>query len=440
MKKPPNNHANKYWPIFMHPKALFYYGWIIVAILFLAELIGSPTGGPAISLFFVPMADSLGWSLSQVVGAVTAKSVAGMVVAPFMGAMLDRYGARLILTFGFLFAGIALLFVARVNEIWQLWILFALIGALSVEGAGRLSTPVVLSKWFVRRRSRAIAIASSGQLLGGALMAPIIGLMIGKVGWRSTWKVLGIAMVVVNVPLMALLMRNKPEDVGLQPDGAITGTENAENQELNNASMDALQEESWTLKEAIKSRTLWTLLSVFTLITFTGSAVIYHQVNFFTGQGMSRQFASYVMSTTFLLGVLARLFWGLAMEHTSVRNSVIVMSMCRAIGTLALIATPYPFNMVGFLLFWGLLGGAFGLLQPVAFANYFGRRYQGSIQGAVRPFLELAHMLGPLATAVAFDSGRSYQFAFGIAFGLASAASVIALSVSPPIKRTKLPS
>ena len=91
----------------MHPKALFYYGWIIVAILFLAELIGSPTGGPAISLFFVPMADSLGWSLSQVVGAVTAKSVAGMVGAPFMGAMLDRYGARLILTFGFLFAGIA---------------------------------------------------------------------------------------------------------------------------------------------------------------------------------------------------------------------------------------------------------------------------------------------------------------------------------------------
>ena len=134
-------------------KGKFFYGWTIITVLFFVEFVAYTTTGSTITLFFPKMSESLGWSLTQLNGAVTAAGLAGMVAAPITGPLLDRYGPRPVLAIGAVASGAALLLMTQVQEIWQYWILFGFIGALGMGELGRLSTGVVVSKWFFLGRN-----------------------------------------------------------------------------------------------------------------------------------------------------------------------------------------------------------------------------------------------------------------------------------------------
>jgi MFS family permease len=112
----------------------FFYGWIIIAVLFVTEFTASGMGGSTVSLFFAPMQAELGWSLTLLTGAVTARGLAGMIVAPVLGPLLDRYGARPILLVGALSAGVSLVLLSRIGEVWQYWLLFAVAGTVGMGG------------------------------------------------------------------------------------------------------------------------------------------------------------------------------------------------------------------------------------------------------------------------------------------------------------------
>ena len=104
-----------------HPRpSRIYYGWVIVGVLFIVEFFTYSTTGSTITLFFPQMMDELGWSLTQLTAAVTAAGIAGMIAGPITGPLLDRYGARPVLTFGAITAGGALLMMTRVQEIWHI--------------------------------------------------------------------------------------------------------------------------------------------------------------------------------------------------------------------------------------------------------------------------------------------------------------------------------
>lgn len=406
-----------------------------MAGVFVTEFSVSGMAGGAVALFFAPMSASLGWSLTQFTGAVTARAVAEMFFAPFLGPALDRYGARPIMLVGALGLGVSLLVLARVQEVWQFWALFAVGGALGMGGLGSLATPVVLAQWFVRNRARAIAVATSGQLLGIVVMAPAIGLLIPAVGWRWTWGALGIAFLALSVPAIGLLVRRRPEDMGLVPDGdaawaASPGTTPAA------GARSAEPEEAWTLREAIRTRTFWVLVASFNLIMFATISVSFHQVPYFTGQGMSGQMAGFMLMLSLGFGTLSRFLWAFLVGRFSIRSSLSVMSLFRTIGTIALVVVPYPFNIAPFLVFWGLLGGAVGLLLPLSFANYYGRAFQGSIQGALRPLLNMSLVAGPISLAVLFDATGSYDVPFSLAAALA-ALSVAGFAVAKPPRRRR---
>ena len=123
--------------------------------------------------------------------------------------------------FGALSASLGMIFLARIEEFWQLWVLFAVVGALGLHELGNLTGPVVVSKWFVRRRGRAMALATTGTVIGAMTMTPIIGLLISNVGWREAWQYMGISVLVITLLPVAIFMRSRPEDVGLLPDGDI---------------------------------------------------------------------------------------------------------------------------------------------------------------------------------------------------------------------------
>lgn len=410
----------------------FFYGWIVVGVVFLAEFASSGMGGQTVSLFFKPMRDDLGWSLSRLVGAVTAQAIAGIIVAPFLGPLLDRFGTRPIMLFGAIVAGGGLVLLMAVQAVWQFWLLYAIVGALGLSELGQITGPVAIAKWFVRRRGRAMALATLGQPVGGLVMAPIIGLLIAAVGWRNTWALMGGTLLALMVPTLFIFMRSRPEDMGLKPDSESSGGRaTADGTDVVTA---AAAEPVWTLREAMLTRSFWLLVIALDLVSLSAGAISANLVPFLTEQqGMSNARASWVLTAFFGAAIFSRLGWGFLVERVPMRVCLATLIVCRCVGTLALLVVPYPFNIVSYVVGVGLLGGSFGLLQPMVFANYYGRAFFGTISGSLRPFLALPQLVGPLFVAVLFDLTGSFNLGFFIMVPLGLLAAVVALYATPPV-------
>jgi MFS family permease len=237
------------------------------------------------------------------------------------------------------------------------------------------------------------------------------------------------AILLLNLPLVLIFMRRVPEDMGLRPDG---DQPEAELPDAQARARSYATESSWTLKTASRTRSLWLMVVASNFVGFATAAVSYHQIIFFVNEGMSIQGASYVLSASLMFSALARFLWGFLVERFSVRVCLSTMAGFRALGTLSLVVVPYPFNIGTFVVGWGLLGGAFGLLQPIAWSDYYGRGFQGSIQGTLRPLLTASRLIAPISMAVLFDITGSYDVAFLLAFVVAAASIGLFWAAKPP--------
>ena len=409
----------------------FYYGWIVIAVVFLAEFTTSGMGGSTLPIFFTPMAEELGWSLTTLLAAITAQSLAGMVTAPLVGAVLDRFGAKPVMLFGAISAGLGLILLINVQAVWQFWVLYAIVGALGLNELGRLSGPVVVAKWFVRRRGRAMAVATSGTSAGSMVMAPVIGLLIAAIGWRYTFGVMGAILMVIVIPPVLLFMKRQPEDMGLLPDGDIPQPPGGGSSAAHGGS-PPVQEPIWTLRQAVRTRSLWLLVIVMNMAGLSAGGVLVLQMPYMTDQGMSNQSASLVFTLIWGGFAISRFIWGFLVERVPVRYCLSGAFLARSSGPLILVAIPFPYNIPPFLIVYTLFGGSFQLLQSIAFANYFGRRFMGTIQGTMRPLLTLPQLVGPLFLGWLADTTGTFSYSFAVAGVVGLGASAIVLLATPP--------
>ena len=415
----------------------FFYGWVIVVVVFIAEFVASGVGTFVTPLFFKELHSEMGWSLTMLTGALTAQTLANAGLSPIMGSLLDRFGARPVMLFGATVAGLGLLMLSQIQEIWQFWFLYGTVGALGLHEMGGFTGPVLITKWFSRSRGRAMAIATLGTTAGGMVMAPIVGWLIASQGWRASWAIMGILVLVLMVPLIILFVRRQPEDMGLLPDG-----DRAE-MNLDAKPLSARRrrfagtEESWTMNEAMRTRTFWYMVIGFNLVNLSASITVIHLVPFLTLQeGISAQAAAYIVSIRLAGSSASRIIWGFAVEWFPMNACLAVGFCARAMIPLSLALLPYPANVIGAIA-GSVLGGGFAVLQPMAFSNYFGRLHAGAIQGAVRPFLTVSTLAGPLLIAFLYDTTGSFDLGFVIASSVGLASPFLALLATPP-RRAKM--
>lgn len=274
-------------------------------------------------------------------------------------------------------------------------------------------------------------------------MAPILGILIATMGWRDTWKVMGIMVLVVMVPVILLLVRRQPEDMGLQPDGDRTASQALSRSETvpgGHGGQGRVRpggpatEVSWTLQEAMRTRTLWLLVVALNLVNLSATAIVLHMVPFLMFQeGLSAQAAGLVVSMRLVASTFSRLLWGYAVDRFPMNLCLVVGFATRALNPLSLALLPYPLNVAGVIV-TSITGGGFQVLQPMAFANYFGRRHTGAIQGAIRPFVTVSSLVGPLFISIVFDLTGTFDLAFLVAGGLGLLSAVVVLFATPPRK------
>ena len=205
----------------------FFYGWLVVIAAVAAGAMQSGGGVWGASVFASHMTEELGWARSAFFGAFTLRAVMGGALSPFIGPLQDtKTGPRVLMFLGGITLGLSLIGLKWVDNIAVFYLLFGALGALSMLSGAEMLTVAIVPKWFVRRRGRAVAIASTGTAMGPLFFPFLVHGIISLVGWRDAWMALGIGTLVIMTPL-ALLVRSRPEDMGLLPDGATEPTDPA---------------------------------------------------------------------------------------------------------------------------------------------------------------------------------------------------------------------
>ncbi|MBM3941282.1 MAG: MFS transporter, partial [SAR202 cluster bacterium] len=197
----------------------FFYGWVIAGVM---AVVGGWTlsmGGANFGFFISPMRDELGFDRAFFGWASTARLYGGALGGIYIGRLLDVRGPRFVLA---LFGGIGAALVASLGFVsaeWQLIFIFGVIGLLGMQGSANIYTSAIVAKWFVRRRTRAMALMYLGVPTTLIVAFPLTQLLIDQLGWRGAWATLGLVGVAIIVPSSLLLLRREPEDMGLRPDG-----------------------------------------------------------------------------------------------------------------------------------------------------------------------------------------------------------------------------
>ena len=432
------------------PKSRLFYGWYVVTGAFFAHWMGAGIGIPIFGLFFKPMSAELNWTRAMTTLPLVTRNVLSHLAGPIIGPLVDRFGPKYLMTGGAIIAGVGTMLMSQTNSLWQFFLFFAVIGAIGNAGLSNIVTNTTIAKWFVRKRGRATGIAAAGINVGEAIITPFVLLLITLFGWRAAWIGIGLVPWLVVAPASFFLMRRAPEDMGLLPDG--DPPPNGERQpesEANqvehttdkspNTSPDTSDEYVWTAKEAFKTPALWMIVLATNLAGLAVSGVVMHQIPFLTDQGLSQADAAMSLVTYAVFAVLSKLLWGFLAERIQIRYLTAASLLGSALGLVILIQADALRDGIIFGVVYGSTRGAWSVVQSLIWADYFGRRFLGTIRGFVAPIQLVSGIGGPLFAALVFDLRQSYILAFSIFVVSYILGALLILITQPPTPPNKAP-
>ena len=412
---------------FLLPRLPFYYGWVILGCVCLAGFARQGAAVAVLSIFVVPMTEEFGWSRTEMSGAVSVGGVLAAMISPWIGPILDRSGARLVLCLAVLGTGLATMALSLTPSLAVFYLLFCF-ARMNWAGPFDLGLYGALNSWFIARRARAMSIATIAQT-SGLVILPLIAqaAMQAYGGWRAGWVAIGGTLLLVGfVPSWLLLVR-RPEDVGLRPDQR-TAAPGA-------GATSAAPEPRFSRAQALRTPAFW-LLALFTTLIFPVQAgVSLHLAPHLIERGLSPVAAATVISSFSALSALATFSVGFLPRRWPVRTMLAGSGLLCGVGALALIDVG---TMAGATMAAGLFGMGVGTvltLLPVAWADYFGRASYGAIRGVALSMQVLAQATGPLMSGALRDASGDYTRSLTLFGVLGILAALIACVARPPATR-----
>jgi MFS family permease len=410
----------------------FFYGWVVVAVAFVTMALGV-NARTAFSLLLPPILGEFGWERGITAGAFSFGFIVSAVLSPSLGRLMDRRGPRVVQELGVGLVGVGLLLAPLVSRPWHLYVtLGVLVGGGSVC-LGYTGQSLYLPNWFVRQRGLAISIAFSGVGVGSIILFPWVQAVIAQAGWRTACWALGLLVLLLLVPLN-LLVRHRPEDLGLQPDGDRAAAPGAAGARTGNVVDAAWVAIDWTLGRALRTaRFWWVALGYFTGL-FAWYAVQVHQTKYLVEVGFSASQAAWALGFVSLAGIPGQIGLGHLSDRIGREWVWTVGNAGFAICYLALLLlqeTPLPALLWVMVVSQGMLG--YGLTSVVGAipAEIFQGRHFGTIMGTLMLAAIGGGALGPWLGGVLYDRTGSYASTFWIAIGCC-AVSAVAIWLAAP--------
>lgn len=411
-----------------------FYGWVIVFVMATAGAVSMAMGSLNFGLFIVPMGNSLGIGRSWFGWAQTARQFSSSVTSPAVGWLLDRYGSRVMLPVAALVTGLAMIALAFMTDAWHLVALYAVMGLVGMSGPGALVTSVPVLKWFVRERGRAIAYMGLGIPIGAIVFVPLTQIFIDAWGWETAWIALACIGIGVIVPLAAIFVRRQPEDMGLLPDGDVAPTANGSGLGGGGApaASAAALEYSWTVAQALRSPTFWSLVAVFSMVSLAVGTVAVHRIADFTDRGFDTTLISWATAFDAVCAGAATFAFGRLVSRVAARFLGAVGFGLLAIASVMTIYAQSDATMFGSMAIFGLGIGGMMFLQNFIWADYFGREYVGSIRGISMPINLIVGGIGAPIAGYAHEWTGTYTAMWWIGVGLMAASALLLLATAAP--------
>ncbi len=414
------------------PRRLFY-GWVIVAVTFVTMGIGV-NARTAFSLLFPAILDDFKWDRGVTAGAFSFGFVVSGIMSPSIGRMMDRFGPRAVMLLGTLLMGSGFLFAPMTTRPWHLYLsIGVLVGGGSVC-LGYSGQSLYLPNWFVRRRGLAIGLAFSGVGLGSVTLLPWVQSIILRNGWRDACWALGLVILIVLTPLN-LLLRKRPEDMGLRPDGELT-TAGLASARPSNVVDPAWAAIDWTLGRAVRSGRFWWLALGYFCALYVWYAVQVHQTKYLQEIGFSASRSAWALGLVSLSGVAGQISLGHLSDRIGREWIWTISSLGFGICFLCLIVLSSDQSMFWLYLMVVSQGGlGYGLTSVMGaiVSEIFQGPSFGTIFGTVMLAALAGGAAGPWLTGALHDQFGSYTLAFWFGVGL-SAVSAFAIWRAAPGK------
>ncbi len=408
----------------------FFYGWVIVAVAFVTMAIGV-NARTSFSLLFPAILDEFGWDRATTAGAFSFGFFVAALLGPVTGRLMDRRGPVWVMELGTLAIAAGLALASLATQPWQLYLTQGVLVGGGSTAVGYSGQALYLPNWFLRRRALAISIAYAGAGIGSIVLLPLVQSIILAAGWRTACLTLAALALVILAPLN-LLLRRRPQDLGLTPDG------DSASQAIARRSVHIVDTTwaatSWTLAAALRTPRFWWLVLANAMAMYAWYAVQVHQTKYLLSIGIAPTLAAWALGFVSLAGIPGQIGLG-ALSDRIGREPVWTIGCLGFVITytllIALSATPHPALLVAMILAQGVLGyGITSVFGPVA-AEVFDGPHFGTIFGTMMIGAMSGAAAGPFIHGLLHDiTGSDIPgFLLGI---LASLASIAAIWIAAP--------
>ena len=409
-----------------------FYGWVMVAIAFVTMGVGV-NARTAFSLFFPPLLDEFGWERGMTAGAFSFGFLVSAALSPFVGRLMDRRGPCVVIEMGVGCMAAGLLLAPLMRQPWHL---YATLGVLVSGGAnclGYSGQSLFLPNWFVRRRGLAMSVAFSGVGVGAILLLPWLQALIGRAGWRVACWTLGLLVVTLLVPLN-LLLQQRPEDLGLAPDGDGAAHTSTASDPAANIVDTAWVAVDWTLSRALQTARFWWIAVGYFCGLFAWYAVQVHQTQYMIEVGFSATHAAWALGLVSLAGIPGQIALGHLSDRIGREWVWTVGSLGFGLCYLALLglrSTPTLTLLALMVASQGMLGYGLTSVLGAIPADIFQGRHYGTIFGTLMLAAIGGGAAGPWVAGTLHDLTGHYTLAFWLALGC-SALSAGAIWLAGP--------
>lgn len=403
-----------------------HYGWVVAAVTFLALLAAAGVRS-APSVFIVPIETEFGWTRTTLSSAVAINLLLYGLLGPFSAAFMERIGVRMttILALGIMAVGLA--GTLAMNATWQLMLLWGVVIGIGSGMAALVLGAVVANRWFIERRGLVMGLLTASMAAGQLIFLPLLARIVTTAGWR--WAVILVTVIVVlMIPVVALLIREHPRDLGLMPFGAKGDFKDAPLARQENPFAAALS----ALSMGLSSRDFWLLsLSFWVCGASTNGLIGTHLIPFCIESGVPAETAAGLLASMGIFNFIGTTASGVLTDRFDSRY---LLFWFYALRGLSLLFLPYVFDfsfygLTLFSVFYGL--DWIATVPPTVrlAANSFGATRAGMMFGWIVAMHQVGSAMAAAGAGLLHDTVGNYSSSFLVSGGLCFLASAVVLRV-----------
>lgn len=383
-----------------------YYGWLIVAGAFLAQFFVTGFFTYGFPLLVVPVQTEFGVSRTEMMYGITWSTGLGLIVAPLVGMLADKWSIRGLMVIGAAALGFGLILISKSQNILQFSISFAIFICFANNLLGPMTGSTIVARWFSASRGRALGIAAIGTSVGGMAIPFLFDWGIGQLGWREMLFYFGVTVLLILLPYLLILLRNFPSDKGL------TGEpQAADSSAIANPAESMVDGPELSTKQIYLTPAFWFIGLTLGLLFMSQTGVLTNIDGYMEEAGVADKTKTLIF-TLAGMGLIGKLLFGYAADRINLKYGLWAAISLAATGVAILASEPSYEVMIVAALCLGLATGGMLPVWGAMIAVVFGMKSYGRAMGAMMPVIALSVMPGPYLGAKLFDIYGDYTNSF----------------------------